>query len=247
MAPEHQTRVPCHNVDIGDAGHVIAAKLRELAEEFRAVVAGRGSLFDSLVPPLAFAVLNGLLGFDYALWGSLALAILITAMRLARHQRPSYALGGLGAVIVAILLARLLGRAEGYFLPGIATGVLTMALCGVSVIAGRPLVAWSSHLARRWPLDWYWHPRVRPAYSEVTLAWTLFLALRVWGQVGLLRTEQQLALAVASVVLGWPATVVLLAASYLYGTWRLQRLNGPSVDEFRTGADPPWAGQRRGF
>ena len=224
-----------------------AGKLRELAEEFRAVVAGRGGLFDSVVPPLVFALLNGLLGFDYALWGSLALAVLITAIRLARHQPPSYALGGLGAVAVAILVARLLDRAEGYFLPGIVTGVLTVVVCGASVVIGRPLVAWTSHVARRWPLDWYRHRRVRSAYSEVTLAWTVFFAVRLWAQVALFRSQQARSLAVVNVVLGWPATVALLGISYLYGTWRLQRLRGPSVEEFRAGAEPPWTGQRRGF
>ena len=41
--------------------------------------------------------------------------------------------------------------------------------------------------------------------------------------------------------------ILLLVASYLYGLWRLQRLNGPSVEEFRSGAEPPWQGQKRGF
>jgi hypothetical protein len=48
-------------------------------------------------------------------------------------------------------------------------------------------------------------------------------------------------------ITGWLGTVTLLVLSYLYGTWRLQRLRGPSVQEFSQGAQPPWAGQRRGF
>jgi len=39
----------------------------------------------------------------------------------------------------------------------------------------------------------------------------------------------------------------LLVISYLYGTWRLRHLKGPSVEEFKAGAEPPWTGQRRGF
>jgi hypothetical protein len=38
-----------------------------------------------------------------------------------------------------------------------------------------------------------------------------------------------------------------LVISYIYGTWRLKYLRGPSVEEFRAGAEPPWTGQRRGF
>jgi len=35
--------------------------------------------------------------------------------------------------------------------------------------------------------------------------------------------------------------------TYLYGTWRLARLGGPSVLEYKEGAAPPWSGQQRGF
>jgi hypothetical protein len=224
-----------------------ASKFRELVEEFRTVVVGRSNLVDSVVPPIVFVIVNAALGFAYAMWVSLALAAVFGVVRLARREPLTYALGGLGGVILAILIAELLDRAEGYFLPSIITGVLTVVLCGLSVIARRPLVAWTSHLARRWPLEWYWHPKVRPAYSEVTLAWTVFFGLRVLLQLLLFRGERAAILAVTNVLAGWPFTVALLAISYIYGTWRLRQLKGPSVEEFKVGAAAPWTGQRRGF
>jgi hypothetical protein len=224
-----------------------ATKFRELVEEFRTVVVGRSNLVDSVVPPLVFVIVNAALGFEYAMWVSLALAAVFGVVRLARREPLTYALGGLGGVILAVLIAKLLDRAEGYFLPSIITGGLTVILCGLSVIARRPLVAWTSYLARRWPLDWYWHPKVRPAYSEVTLAWTVFFGLRVGLQFLLFRGERAAILAVTNVLAGWPFTVALLAISYIYGTWRLRQLKGPSVEEFKVGAAPPWTGQRRGF
>jgi hypothetical protein len=54
-------------------------------------------------------------------------------------------------------------------------------------------------------------------------------------------------LATLGLFTGWPGTVVLLILTYLYGTWRLARLGGPSVAEFHAGTPPPWTGQRRGF
>jgi hypothetical protein len=222
-------------------------KGRELVEEFRTVVIGRGNLFDVIVPPVVFVIINELLGLEVAVWGSIALAALIIVVRLARRQSLRNAFGGLGGVFFAILVAMLLGRAEGYFLPAIITGGLTVIVCLVSVLARRPLVAWTSHVARRWPLDWYWHPKVRPAYSEVTLAWAVFFALRLVLQLALFEGEAPVLLAVFNVLAGWPATVTLLVMSYLYGTWRLRHLRGPSVQEFKDGAEPPWTGQRRGF
>ncbi len=223
------------------------AKVRELAEEFRTVFVGRSNMADSIVPPILFVVINALTGLRYAMWSSLAVALLITVVRLARHDLIRNALGGLGAVILAVLVAQLLGRAEGFFLPAIVTGGLTFIVCVVSVLARRPMVAWTSHLARRWPLRWYWHPRVRPAYDEVTWMWALFFAIRWSLQLALFQGAAPEILAIATVAMGWPATIALLAVSYLYGTWRLREMRGPSVEEFKEGAEPPWTGQRRGF
>jgi hypothetical protein len=226
---------------------MITGKVRELIEEFRTVFTGRSNLIDSIVPPVIFLIVNALLNFEVAMWSSLAVALLITVFRLSRRQPLRYALGGIGGVALAILVAQLLGRAEGYFLPGMITGGLTVIGCLLSVLAGRPLVAWTSYIARRWPLDWYWHPKVRPAYGEVTLAWAVFFALRLGLQWSLFQEQAAGLLGIIQVVTGWPATIALLVISYLYGTWRLRHLKGPSVEEFKAGAEPPWTGQRRGF
>jgi hypothetical protein len=111
----------------------------------------------------------------------------------------------------------------------------------------RPIVAWTSFIARRWPRDWYWHPKVLPAYNEVTIAWAVAFSVRLALEYWLYQEDAVNALGAARVVLGWPFTVVLLVASYLYGLWRLDRLAGPSVEEFKAGKAPPWEGQKRGF
>lgn len=222
-------------------------KSRELVDEFRQVVLGRANLLDSILPPLIFVIVNALLGFDYAMWGSLALAVILGIARVIRGQSPLYALGGVAGVGLAVGLTWLLGREEGYFLPGIISNGLLALLCLLSIVLRRPVVAWTSYLARRWPLDWYWHPRVRPAYSEVTALWLLFFAGRLVLQLVLYEREAVGLLALLNVVSGWPATIVLLVISYLYGTWRLRHLGGPSVQEFEASAEPPWQGQQRGF
>jgi hypothetical protein len=221
--------------------------MRELWEELRQVLRGRGGWVDALLPPALFAGLQALLGVGAAAWGALGAAALLLLWRLWRGADLRYALGGVGGVALAALLAQLLGRAEGFFLPTIVTGAATTALAVVSVLVKRPFVAWTSWLARRWPLDWYWHPRVRPAYSEVTWLWAAFFGLRLLLQISLFQNAQVTLLAIANLLGGWPAIVALLVVTYLYGTWRLRRLRGPSVAEFKAGQPPPWTGQRRGF
>jgi hypothetical protein len=222
-------------------------KFEEIIDEFRSVMGSRGGYIDSLIPPFIFIILNALVRFEVALYGALGVALLIAVLRLIKGQSIRYALGGIAGVIVAMFVARLVGEAQGYFLPGIITGIITALLCFISVFVGRPLVAFTSHLTRRWQLAWYWHPRVRPAYSEVTLVWGMFFTLRAVLQIYLFQQGETAALGLAQLLLGWPALVLLLVFSYLYGLWRLSNLKGPSVEEFKSGEMPPWEGQKRGF
>ena len=223
------------------------SKWRELLEELRTVSAGRNSFLDAILPPILFLLINRLVGFQAAMWSALSLSIIIAAVRIVRKQSLIYALAGVGSVAVAIGIARFLGKSEGFFLPGLVSGSMTLLLIIVSLVIRRPMVAWTSYIARRWPLDWYWHPQVRPAYSEVTFAWAIFFTARLFLQFSLFENQDVNSLAVTDFVTGWPATILLLAFSYLYGTWRLAQLRGPSVEEFRNATPAPWQSQRRGF
>jgi hypothetical protein len=223
------------------------SKFAELLDELRTVVLGRNNWLDILLPPIIFLTTNALLSLDAAILITLGIALVLSAIRFQRKQSVLYALGGLGAVVIGVLASRLFGNVGGYFLPSILSATGTVLLAIVSILIGKPLVAWTSFLARRWPLGWYWHPKVRPAYSEVTGLWVVYFALRAILQWGIVQGEGTAAYAALNLLLGWPATIALLVLSYIYGTWRLRNLGGPSVEEFQTDAQPPWESQRRGF
>ena len=221
------------------------SKLRELLDEFRSVLGSR--LLDVILPPTIFLLVNGLWGLAAAMAAALVLSLVLGVMRWQRGDPLRYALSGAGSVLLAIGLVWVLGRAESYFLPGLVSGALTVSLCLVSLLVRRPLTAWSSYLARRWPLDWYWHERVRPAYAETTLLWTFFFGVRLAWQIKLYLNSETNTLAWVQTLTGWPALVLLLVVTYIYGTWRLRNLSGPNLDEFKSGAPAPWQGQQRGF
>jgi len=223
-------------------------KLQELGEELRGVLSGRGSrLVDSFLPPVVFLILNSLADVNAALWGAVGVSIVFAVFRLIRRENLTYALGGLGGTLLAGLFVKLSGSGTGFFLPGFFSGAATVILCVVSVAFNRPLVAWSSFIARRWALDWYWHPKVLPAYNEVTILWAVAFATRLTVEFWLYQKDALVALGTVRIFLGWPFIVVLLIVTYLYGLWRLAKLQGPSVDEFKAGKTPPWEGQKRGF
>ena len=223
-------------------------RFAEIQEELKSVLAGRGSrLLDSFLPLLIFLVANPIFGVDAALWNALAISGVFAIVRIWKKESLAYALGGLGGVLLAGIFVKLSGSESGFFLPGLISGTITIVLCIVSVVINRPLVAWTSFIARRWPLGWYWHPKVLPAYNEVTILWAVAFSGRLALEFWLYQQEAVNALGATRIILGWPFIVILLIATYLYGLWRLNNLKGPSVEEFKAGAESPWEGQKRGF
>lgn len=222
-------------------------RITELREELSGLFTGDRTVGDSALPPILFVAVNALVGLGPALIAALTLGAVITLIRLRRGGTLTYALGGIGAVVVAVVFVLRSGRAEGYFLPNILSNA-GYAVAGLaSILARRPVTALASWFLHRWPLDWYWRDDVRPAYSEVAWFWVIYWALRSSVQAVLYADGRTELLAAVRVISGLPVGVPLLIASYLYGTARLRRLGGPSVTEHVAGAEPPFEGQARGF
>jgi hypothetical protein len=222
-------------------------KIQELLDELKLVFSEKNTILDAVIPPLVFAIVHALTDFPIAFWISLGSSFLIIFIRLIRCQPFRYALGGLAAAFLAGGLAWLLNYAGAFYLPALVNDGATVIILLLSILVKRPAVAFTSFVTRRWPLEWYWHPRIRPAYSEVTAIWVVFFSIKLAVRYYLYQRNDLSALAVFNVVGGWPAMIVLLVISYLYGLNRLAVLGGPSVEEFVSKTPPPWQGQQRGF
>ena len=218
---------------------------QEIWEELKSVLSGK--TIDALIPPIVFVITNSLFGLVVGVTSALVLAGILATVRLIRKQSWGYALGGMLGVGLAAGLALLTREAASYFIPAMISSGLFVLAALISNLIGKPLAAWVSHLTRGWPLAWFWRGDVKPAYSEVTWLWGVFFALRLGLQVFLFLEGEAGTLAWANTLLGWPVTIVVLVASYIYGIWRLQKLGGPGVGEFEGEKEPPWEGQKRGF
>jgi hypothetical protein len=219
----------------------------DIRAELRELVSGRVGIADGVLPPLIFVGANAVWGLVPAAVLGVGTAVAISVWRLFGGRPLRFALAGLFGTVLAAILALRSGSADGYFLPGIFTGAATTAALVASTLAKRPFVAWTSWLARGWPIGWYWHPNVRPAYARASWIWASFFALRTLIQWQLYTAGETVALGVARVVMGWPLLLVLLVTTYVLGRRWLVSIGGPSVEEFESGAPPPWQGQERGF
>jgi uncharacterized membrane protein len=222
-------------------------KIEELLQEFRTVFSGRTNTLDAVIPSLLYALMNMVAGLLPATIFALALAALLTVFRLVRKQSWTYALSGMALTLFAAGLAWYTQNAANFYLPGLISSGALFAGALVSNLVKKPLAAWTSHLSRAWPREWYWLPDVRPSYSEVTWMWVGFIAARLFAQFALYRQSNVGLIGVANIMLGWPTTIAVLVISYLYGSWRLKKLGGPSVEEFTTHQPPPWKSQIKGF
>lgn len=222
-------------------------KSSEIRTELQGLVSGQVGIADGIVPPVLFVTVNSIWGVVPAAWIGLGSAVAISLWRLLRGRPTRFAFAGLFGTALAVFLALRSGESEDYFLPGIVSGAGTSLLMLVSILVKRPFLAFTSWATRGWPIEWYWHPRVRPAYTRTSWMWVGFFAARALWQWRLYLDANTVGLGVARVAMGWPALLLLLIATYVLGRRWLTALDGPSVEEFEARTPPPWKGQEAGF
>lgn len=213
----------------------------------RGLLAGRSGVADGILSPLVFVAVNAFVGLQAAIVAASVVAIGIVLTRLATGRPLRYAMSGVFGTAIAIALTARSGRAETYFLPGIVTGAATTLALVASLVVRRPLVAYASWATRGWPLGWFWHDRVRPAYTVVTWIWVAFFGIRTAVQAVLYLDGNVTTLGAVRIATGWPGLLGLLIVTYVVGRKRLEALGGPSVEEFEAMTPPPWSVQPHGF
>jgi hypothetical protein len=222
-------------------------KSSELIGQLKLVFGNFTSIIEVILPVLVFTILQGQTSLEWALFFAGIPVLLLLIYRLINQQSLLYLVMGSSGLLISFVVAWVSGTTEGFFLPSILTDLIIVVICLISLIIKKPFVALSSHLTRKWPLDWYWHDAVRPAYASVTKIWMVYFALRIFPQWILFTQGDTKGLGWLNILTGFPGLVVLLIGSYLYGQSLLKRLNGPSVEEFKQKNPPPWEGQKSGF
>lgn len=218
---------------------------RDILDELKQFVTGK--TIDALFPPIVYLIGNALFGLETGVILAIGLALILGIARAIRKESIIYALGGSLGVVIASGFALISNSAASYFLPRvIGSGVLFLTSL-TSLIIGKPLAAILSHITRGWNFQWFMRKDIKPAYREVTVAWTILLLTRTILQWLLYKRANLVELGWSSIILGFPATLSILILTLIYGIWRLQNLGGPGVDEFEEGKEAPWRGQKKGF
>lgn len=219
--------------------------LKDIKDELKQFLSGK--TVDALIPPIVYVLVNNLVGLKNAVIAALSIAVILALFRLLKKESILYALGGIAGVVFASGFALISDNAANYFLPKILGSAGLLLLLIISLFIGKPAAAILSHVSRGWVFDWFLREDIKPAYREVTIAWTILVLIRLVLQIVFYQRGDLSELGWASILLGFPATLTVLILTLIYGVWRLKKLGGPGIHEFEAGKNPPWEGQKKGF
>ena len=144
-----------------------------------AQMGGVRGLLDSALPATVFVVAR-LFTDDLTLPIALSLVtgLAVVALRRGRGEPLQQAFGGFFGLAIAVLFARATGTGEGFFLPGIAFTALTGVVFLVSLLIGKPAVAFALTAYDPRYAAWKVHPPLRRACQVATAFWTVTFFIR---------------------------------------------------------------------
>ena len=189
-----------------------------------AALGGTRGLIDSGVPSLLFLVIfNFGHHLQNALYGSVALSLVLTIYRLIKRESLQHALSGLFGIAICALFARQSGKAAAFYLPSIYKNIFFLALYGGANLARYPLLGLIIGPIIGENLEWRKNVARKRAYTRAGWLWAGMFALRIAIQYPLYAANQLNALGIANFFLGYP-----LYLAVLWGTWQILR-RVPSV------------------
>jgi hypothetical protein len=202
-------------------------------------IGGRRGILDSSLPSVLFVLAYARFGLRPAVGAALALAGVLLLVRAARREPLRYAVNGFAGVAISALFALWLGRAEGFFLPGIIVNTVYATIFLGSIALRRPVVglllaAFQPQESGR-PVD----ARLTRVHVWATAGWAAVFATRAGVQGALYLAGRPGWLAASKIALGWPLTLLALAltmAAVRRATAAIERAEpGPPGPK---GADP---------
>ncbi len=189
---------------------------------------GIRGLIDGSLPGFVFVLVRiATSSLNIALIAALALGAGLLVLRRLRGEPLQQVGAGFVGVLLAVLVARVTGSGEGYFLPGIITTALTGVGFVVSLVVHRPAVGLALAAYDRKYAGYREHDRLRRAVTWATAVWavTFFIRAGVAAYVYSLPGDSDGLLLIVINAVKWP----LMAGAALL-TVLLVRRSGYSDD-----------------
>ncbi|MGC5029717.1 DUF3159 domain-containing protein [Micromonospora sp. DT229] len=196
-------------------------RLPTVAEQMADQLGGWRGLVESSIPVVVFVVVNVVGSLRPAVIASVGVAVLIGGLRLAQRKPVRHAVNGLFGIGIGAAIAWRTGEARDFYLPGILYGIGYGLALLVSAAIRQPLVGWLwSVLVAKGSSTWREDPKLVRTFTGLTVLWGVVWLAKVGVQAALYLAEQDTALGVARLALGYPPYVMLL----LITVWTVRRV-----------------------
>ncbi|MER7165967.1 DUF3159 domain-containing protein [Micromonospora sp. NPDC000207] len=203
-----------------------------MAEQMADQLGGWRGLVESSIPVVVFVVANILGELRPAVIASVTVALLIAGLRLAQRRPVRHAVNGLFGVAIGAAIAWRTGEERDFYLPGILYGIGYGFALLISAAVRQPLVGWIwSVLVAGGKSQWRQDPKLVRTFTWLTVLWGVVWLAKVGVQAGLYLAQQDTALGVARLALGYPPYVLLL----LITVWTVRRATGEEPERVPTG------------
>ncbi|MEV4542661.1 DUF3159 domain-containing protein [Micromonospora echinaurantiaca] len=196
-------------------------RLPTIAEQMADQLGGWRGLVESSIPVVVFVVANVLGELRPAVIASVAVALAIAVLRLVQRRPVRHAVNGLFGIAVGAAIAWRTGDERDFYLPGILYGIGYGLALLLSAAIRQPLVGWIwSVLVAKGRSEWRDDPRLVKTFTGLTVLWGVVWLAKVGVQAGLYLAQQDTALGVARLALGYPPYALLL----LITVWTVRRV-----------------------
>lgn len=181
------------------------------------VLGGKQGMADGGLPGAVFVTVYTVSGQELrpALWSALAVAGILTGIRLVRRQPLQYAITGLVGVGIAAFFASRSGEAKNFFLPGLLLQAGYGLAYLISILVRWPLIGVVIGPLVGEGMTWRANPGRRRAYTYATWIWFAMFMIRLAVQLPLYLLDQTVALGYVKLLLGWPLLALAGWLTYL--------------------------------
>jgi len=150
--------------------------------DFAEMIGGRRGVLDASLPGVCLVIVDTFASLAWAIAVSLVAAAILAVVRQVRHEPLRQAGMGLLGLAGAAALAAFTGDAKNYFLPGILANAGYAVASIVSIVIGRPLLAYVAALIDRGYAHWREDPALQRAAAMATAMWAVVFTLRACVQ-----------------------------------------------------------------
>jgi hypothetical protein len=184
--------------------------------DLAAAIGGPRGIVESALPGTLFVLVYTLGGhrLTVSVVVSVACALLLAALRLARRETVQHALSGVVGVLIGAAIAYGTGSARNFYAPSLIRNPLFAAVYAGSALARWPVLGFlGGALLGEGTTDWRREPDRLRAYTLATWLWAGMFALRFAVQLPLYLANQVGLLGTANLVLGIPLYALVLLAT----------------------------------